>query len=227
MYQFSELQRAKDVHEQYLSILANVGGVLTFNQTAKILELLDGGRFTTKSNYMPDKYLSAERAARRIKVDYAKEIVILGSGNNLISYNKYSLAAVTCALDIIDNADDLCSISQPIGGYKGLDFTYEGNIYKLIFVSHDDVESAAQAIATSERQVAQIRIKAASLHPNYLIFVTDDTPELIELTLKRLGDLQIEYPHTVVTMNDGIDADRSDLSYYSMSPDDEGDSSEQ
>ena len=213
-----------NIREDFLAILSQVGGAVTCSQAKKMLALL-GENALPEHKYRPESYLLPDARARRVTIDKEKEIVFLGSSKTANLYDKAALWGISCVLDLIDNAGDLTSVRQYLGGEKVIDFTLHGELYKLIYASSRTTAQVAQIIANSEQQIRKIPIDTDTIRPHYLILVTETEKPLRNLTIKRIGELNIGVPHTIVTVSGGFEVDKPQFEYFSNEDSEEDESS--
>lgn len=206
--------KSTNIREDFLSILSSVGGAVTFQQAKKMLSLL-GENELPEHKYRPESYLLPDVRARRVTLDKERELVYLGSNKAEHLYDKAALWGISCVLDLIDNAGDLTSVRQYLGGEKMIDFTLHGELYKLMYASARTVPQVAHMIATSEYQIRVIPLDTNLIRPHYLILVTETEKALRNLTMKRIGELNIEVPHTIVTVSGGFEVDKPQFEYFS------------
>lgn len=220
MENFTTINRSVNVREDFSFILSNVGEVMTLQQAEKVLKILDSGRMPDHK-YRPGTFLLPDIESCKISIDTNRGLIGLYSGSKRkdIAYDKAALWGISLALDFIDNADDLTSMRLYSDSIKTLDFTFSGKMYKIIYVNHKSIAQVAQTLLETEKKLQRTQMNTDMIRPHYMFLITDTERDLRDLAFERLEELNVQYPHTIVTVAGGFEFDKPQFEYYNTDED--------
>lgn len=215
MATFNTINESYNVREDFMSILLNLGGAMTFKQAQKVLKTLDSARLPDHK-YNPTVYLMPDIEGCKLSIDRQRGLIGLYSGSKRkdVPYDKAALWGISLALDFIDNPDDLTSLRLYKDSLTTLDFTFNGKIYKVIYANHSSIPQVAQILLETEKKLQRSGMNVDLIRPRYMFLVTDTEKNLRDLAFERLEQLDVQYPHTIVIVAGGYEFDQPQFEYY-------------
>lgn len=207
---------SKNVRADFMNILTNVGGVMTYEQAKYIIRCIDE-RSSIIKNYNPEKYFMQEKRVDRLATDITSNIVCLGPTTKNVKYNPTILWGLGYVLNCCSAPDDFLSIYVMEAGVNNITYTADGKYCQLLFTNHSNTADIVRSIAQNDAQLARTAGNIDEIRPLYVVFVTETEKDLIDLTLERLGDLELKVSHKVVTVSGGWRDLKCDYTEYEMS----------
>lgn len=211
---------SKNVRSDFMSILTNVGGAMTYEQAKYIIRCIDE-RSRVIKNYNPEKYFMQEKRCDRLATDIDSNIVCLGPTVSSVRYNPVILWGLGYVINCCATPDDFLSIMVSESGVNSITYTADRRYCQLLFANHANTADVVRSIAMNDAMLAKTAGNIEELRPLYVIFVTETSGDAIDLTLERLGDLDLKVKHKVVTVSGGWRDLKCDYTEYEMSEDGE------
>ena len=210
-----------DVHSDFLEIMRSVGGVLTYDQAANIIQNIDERAVQSKA-FAPSRYLMSEFKSGIVTSDIENGIIYLGRKTNAKAFDPTILWALNYIFRQCKSVDDYMSIDVLAGGAgKNIQYCVDGEYCRLYFASSLTIQDTARRILQNEELLYRSAGNIDSIRPLYVIFLTDTDKAKIELSLERLDGIGLQVSHKVVSVFGGWRDLKPEYTEYTISAEEE------